>query len=254
MNYRKITALFLCLFAASWVSAQNKSQIIAHRGYWNTESSSQNSLKSLKLAHDIQAYGSEFDVHLTADNVLVVFHDDRIDGRRIQDLNYADLKKMRLLNGEKLPTLEAYLKKAQKLDGLKLIFELKVHATPERNREAANRSVELVKRMGLADRTEYISFSLDACKEFIRLSSRTPVFYLNGELSPVQLKELGFAGLDYNIGVMKKHPEWFSETKKLGLKTNVWTANDPALIKELMDMGADFITTDIPVEALQIVK
>lgn len=254
MNFLKTICLALCLVAALSVTAQNKSQVIAHRGYWNTESSSQNSLKSLEKAHEIQVYGSEFDVHLTADDVLVVFHDDKIDGRRVQELNYADLTKVRLLNGEELPTLEAYLKKGKELNGMKLIFELKSHSTPERNREAARKSVEMVEKMGLGDRTEYITFNLDAGKELIRISPHTPVFYLNGELAPAELKELGFAGLDYHVNVMRKNPEWFNECKALGLKTNVWTVNEPDAIKEMADFGADFITTDAPVEALGVVK
>lgn len=254
MKYNKTFILLFCLLTICSVTAQNKSQVIAHRGYWNTESSSQNSLKALEKAHEIKVYGSEFDVHLTADDVLVVFHDDKIDGRRVQDLKYADLTKLRLLNGEELPTLEAYLKKGKELSGMKLIFELKSHATPERNREAARKSVEMVEQLGLGDRTEYITFNLDAGKEFVRLSPHTPVFYLNGELSPAQLKELGFAGLDYHISVMQKNPEWFKESKELGLKINVWTVNDPAMIKEMVDSGADFITTDAPLEALDVVK
>lgn len=253
MNYRKNTILLFCLFAVLSVTAQ-KAQVIAHRGYWDTKATSQNSLKSLEKAHEIKVYGSEFDVHMTADGVLVVYHDDKIDGRRVQELNYADLTKVRLLNGEKIPTLEAYLKKAKKLDGLKLIFELKSHTTPDKNREAARKSVEMVEKMGLGDRTEYITFNLDAGKELIRVSPHTPVYYLNGELAPAKLKELGFAGLDYNVSVMQKNPGWFKEAKDLGLKVNVWTANDPAVIQELVKHGADFITTDAPVEALQLVK
>lgn len=254
MNTPKTIILILSLVTVLSVTAQNKSQVIAHRGYWNTESSSQNSLKALEKAHEIKVYGSEFDVHLTADDVLVVYHDDKVDGRRVQELNYADLTKLRLLNGEELPTLEAYLKKGKELDDMKLIFELKSHSTPERNREAALKSVEMIEKMGLGDRTEYITFNLDAGKELIRVSPHSPVFYLNGELSPAQLKELGFAGLDYHINVMKKNPEWFKECKALGLKTNVWTVNEPAAMKEMADYGADFITTDVPVEALGVVK
>ena len=55
----------------------------------------------------------------------------------------------------------------------------------------------MVKKMGLENRMEYITFSLHAMKEFIRLApAGTPVYYLNGELSPKELKELGAAGLD----------------------------------------------------------
>lgn len=254
MKYTKIHLLLLCLVTVLTVDAQDKCRVIAHRGYWDTNASSQNSLKALEKAHEIKVYGSEFDVHMTKDGVLVVFHDDRIDGRRVQELNYADLTKARLLNGEKIPTLEAYLKKAKKLSGLQLIFELKSHSTPELNREAARKSVEMIEEMGLGHCTEYITFNLDAGKEFIRISPHTPVFYLNGELDPAQLKELGFAGLDYHVNVMKKNPQWFKEARDLGLKTNVWTINDPATLKEMKDHGADFITTDAPVVALEAVK
>ena len=35
-------------------------------------------------------------------------------------------------------------------------------------------------------------------KEFIRLCPKSEVSYLNGELSPMELKEFGFTGLDYH--------------------------------------------------------
>ena len=84
--------------------------------------------------------------------------------------------------------------------------------------------------------------------------SDMPVYYLNGELSPKELKELGFAGLDYHFDVMRKNKEWFKEAKKLSLGINVWTVNDPAIIIEMVEQGADFITTDIPSEALNLLN
>jgi glycerophosphoryl diester phosphodiesterase len=198
-------------------------------------------------------YGSEFDVHLTADNILVIFHDDKILNIPIQTSNYSDIMDLKLANGEKIPTLEKYLNKG-KIYTVRLIFELKPHATPERNREAAQACVKMVTGLGLQDRTEYITFNLDAGKELIRLAPGAQISYLNGDLSPAQLKEVGFTGLDYNHNVMKEHPEWFDEAKKAGLLINVWTVNDPALIKELARKGADFITTDRPVEAQEILS
>ena len=108
--------------------------------------------------------------------------------------------------------------------------------------------------MKLQGRTEYIAFSLEAAKELHRLAPKADVYYLNGNLSPKELKELGFAGLDYNYNVMKKHPEWFQEAKDLKLKVNVWTIDKPEQMKEMIEMGADFITTDLPEEALEIVQ
>ena len=44
-------------------SAKDRAQqVIAHRGYWKTEGSAQNSISSLQNSYKIGVYGSEFDV------------------------------------------------------------------------------------------------------------------------------------------------------------------------------------------------
>lgn len=241
MKHLKLSLLFLlCVLMAVPVSAKRKTKVIAHRGYWKTEGSAQNSIRSLERANEIKVYGSEFDVHLTADNVPVVYHDRKIEGKDIQTASYAELKDLKLSNGETLPTLEQYLDRAKKLKKTKLIFELKSHATPLRDREAAKIVVDMVNGKKLTKRTEYIAFSLEAAKELHRLS-------------PKQLKELGFAGLDYNYKVMQKHPEWFAEAKDLKLKINVWTVNDPQVMEEMIEKRVDFLTTDYPEEAQKAV-
>jgi glycerophosphoryl diester phosphodiesterase len=235
------------------LAAQDRAQIIAHRGYWQSRGSAQNSVAGLEHADNIRAYGSEFDVHLTSDGVLVVHHDGTVEGVDIQKSPYAAIKDFALSNGEKIPTLREYLEASKRTD-IRLIFELKPHATPERNREAARLSVELVKEKKLMHRTEFITFNLDAGKELIALAPENDVYYLNGDLSPKELKTLGFAGLDYHYNVMREHPEWFKEAKTLGLGINVWTVNDTTLMREMTDRGADFITTDIPHDALIFVS
>ncbi len=256
MNRRVFLVSIACLAMASWVAAKSPMKVIAHRGYWKTEGSAQNSLRSLEKAAEVKVYGSEFDVHLTVDNVLIVNHDNDIQGKRIQTSTYAELKDLKLPNGECVPTLEQYLLKAKEKANrnVRLIFELKPHETPERNREAARRCVEMINQMKLAKRTEYISFNLDACKELIRLAPKADVYYLNGELSPKELKEMGFAGLDYHYKVLQKHPEWVQQCKVLKLKSNVWTVDDPTVMREMRDKGVDFLTTNQPEEALQIVS
>ncbi len=250
----KSISFLLALLLTLPVIAQDKAQVIAHRGYWKCEGSAQNSIRSLERAEEIKAYGSEFDVHLTSDNVPVIFHDDKVNNLVIQETPYSTLKDIKLANGESIPTLREYLEAAKHTRHIKLIFELKAHATPERNREAARISVDLIREKKLQDRTEYISFNLDATKEFVRLEPKAAVYYLNGELSPKEVKALGITGIDYSVKVMQQQPQWFKEAKELGLKVNVWTVNDPAVAKEMIKQGADFITTDIPEEIQQLIK
>ena len=235
MNLKSTLLLLLCLMMAGMVAAKDNTKVIAHRGYWKTEGSAQNSSRSLERASEIGAYGA-----------------DDIQGKHIQSCTYDELKDLQLSNGEKLPTLEQYLKRAKKLKNVRLILELKAHETPERNREAAKAVVDMVKRMKLAKRTDYISFNMDACKEFIRLCPKSEVSYLNGELSPMELKELGFTGLDYHYKVLQSHPDWVKDCKVLGMTSNVWTVDDPKLMEEMIDLGVDFITTDLPEETQKI--
>jgi glycerophosphoryl diester phosphodiesterase len=245
----KLTLLTLAL---AWpIAAQDRPKVIAHRGYWQTYGSAQNSIRSFERAAEIGVYGSEFDVHMTSDSVLILFHDAAVHGMKIQEVPYSRLMDIKLPNGEPIPLLREFLEAARHTNpDLRLIFELKPHATPERNREAARRSVEMIREKRLTYRTEFITFSPDAGKELIRLAPEIPVYYLNGDLSPAELKMLGFAGLDYHTDVMRKNPQWFKEAKKLGLGINVWTVNDPSVIREMAAQGADFITTDTPSDAL----
>lgn len=88
--------------------------VIAHRGAWKAKDLPQNSLASLKEAIAIGAHGSEFDVHITADDSMVVNHDDDFNGMLIEETTYGDLVKVKLPNGEKLPTLREYLAEGMK--------------------------------------------------------------------------------------------------------------------------------------------
>ena len=105
--------LCLCAFALMTciVGIQAQTQVIAHRGFWKTEGSAQNSITALVKAAEAKLYGSEFDVLMTIDGILVVNHDNIIEGMFIPETPYKKLKKLRIKNGEKLPTLKSYLKK-----------------------------------------------------------------------------------------------------------------------------------------------
>jgi glycerophosphoryl diester phosphodiesterase len=133
----------------------------------------------------------------------------------------------------------------------RLVFELKPHKKRLQEAKAVIDGIMMVDRMGLNDRVEYITFSADALEEFIKYAPKgTPVYYLNGEKTPQELHKLGAAGMDYNIRVFKKHPEWIKECHDLGMKVNVWTVNKEEDMKWCIEQGVDFITTNEP-ELLQ---
>lgn len=233
------------LIATITASAQTK--IIAHRGFWDTTGSAQNSITALVKADSLGCYGSEFDVWLSKDNILIVNHDAHFKGKRIETSKASELTSLKLSNGVTMPTLEQYLATAKMLPNkTKLILELKAHKDKKRETEAVRRIIEMVKKYGLEDRTEYISFSLHAIKEFIHHAPNANIYYLNGELSPQELKAIGCAGFDYSMGLVKRNPEWIKQAHELGMKVNVWTINKEKDMKWLIDNKVDFITTDNP--------
>lgn len=241
---KKIISFCMILLMLASCSTSRHSKIIAHRGYWNTQGSHENSISSLENAASLRVYGSECDVRETADGVLVLFHNSRLyDGRTVSNLKYEELKDYRLPNGEKIPTFDETLQKM--LDAprkFKLIIEIK---------EAdVKKIVEAVERYGLQKRVEYIAFGRNHCLDLIAMKKGLKVSYLAGNeksaWTPKELKEKGFYGLDYSAGLLKAHPEWIDEAHKLGLDINVWTVNDEAEINGFFDRGVDKVTTDIP--------
>lgn len=244
----KRTLISTFALVACFIGIQAQTQVIAHRGFWKTEGSAQNSIMALEKAAEAQLYASEFDVLMTADGKVVVNHDSSIEGMVIAETPYKKLKNIRIKNGEKLPTLKNYLKKGKKLD-IQLILEAKPLPTKEMEDEAIAKMVKMVKKMGLEKQVEYISFSLNMCEQLAKLTPESEIAYLEGNIAPSELKKKGINGIDYHLNViLNKHPEWVEEAHRLGMKVNVWTVNNESDMKKLIDMKVDYITTDQPLE------
>lgn len=241
--------LFIALFTVC-IHIQSQTQIIAHRGFWKTEGSAQNSLAALEKANEIKAYGSEMDIWLSSDGIPVVFHDSflMMDDKKLilQDTPADILTQVKLSNGENLPTLESYLNTFEECHDTKLIIEFKSHRTKYQEDELVEKVLKMVRDRNLQNRVEYISFSLNFVVKTIHLDPLAKVYYLSGNLSPADMKSIGAAGIDYNVAVIKNNPQWVKESHELGLKVNVWTVNSPEDIQQMIDLNVDFITTDEP--------
>lgn len=241
--------VFIILFTIS-LHLQAQPEIIAHRGFWKTEGSAQNSITSMLKANDIKVYGAELDIWLSSDGVPVVNHDAHVtlneEKLYIQDTPSSVLTQVQLSNGEYLPTFEDYLDAFKDCNNTKLIIEFKKHRTKYQEDELVEKVLKMVRDRNMQNRVEYISFSLNLVVKTIHLDPLTKVYYLEGNLSPRVMREIGAAGIDYHVSVIKDNPEWVKESHELGLKVNVWTVNNPDDIKHMIDLNVDFITTDDP--------
>ena len=104
--------------------------IIAHRGVFNNIDVPENSIKAfteaVKLNIDV-----EFDIHLTTDDVLVVFHDDNLErmtglNKNIQDCSYNEIKDLKLMGtDQRIPTLDEILE----VVGNKVFMDIEIKGT-----------------------------------------------------------------------------------------------------------------------------
>lgn len=105
-----------------------KNNVIAHRGIFDNDKIPENSIKAFKDALN-KGYAIEFDVHLTKDKKIVVFHDDVLErmtnkGGYIKDYTFDELTKTTLLKTKyTIPSLDDVL---TLIDGkVPLLIELK---------------------------------------------------------------------------------------------------------------------------------
>lgn len=245
-----IFPLLLMTFLSHPILAQStfiQNKIIAHRGAWKAQNLPQNSIASLREAIRLGCEGSEFDVWMTADEVLVVNHDHDFHGMDIETSTYEQLLSKTLSNGEKIPTLKAYLTEGMTQKSTKLILEFKPSLiSVARSERVGELSVKTVQELGAQAWVDYITFSYEGGVKAIATDPKANVAYLNGDKSPQELKEAGFFGFDYHISLLRRMPQWIAEAKALGLTTNSWTINKEEDMSWLLDQGVDFITTDEP--------
>ena len=201
--------LFISLFSCQSVSTTKidfaKNLVIAHRGAWKTKNLPQNSIASLKEAINLNCYGSEFDVRMTKDEVLIVTHDKEYNNLLIEETNYQELAKTKLANGENLPTLREYLIAGMENNSSTgLIVEIKPTSSKEKNILVTDKTLALIDEVEANNYVAaYISFSFDILQRIITKKPKAKTQYLDGSKSPEILKENGITGLDYLVYKLK---------------------------------------------------
>lgn len=228
-------------------SSFNNNVVVAHRGAWKTNHLPENSIASLKEAIRIGCTGSEFDVHLTADDSLVVCHDDSYQGMVIEKSTFAQLATKSLANGERIPTLREYLTTGQSQNKTRLVLEIKKSIINDnRTLVLTQKCVDLVRDLKAQNLIVYISFDYPACLKVRELDKNANIQYLTGDIAPDKIKTDKLNGIDYHFSIYQKHPEWIEEARKLKLDLNVWTVNKKEDLQFFLDKKFDFITTNEP--------
>ena len=234
----------------------NKNPVIAHRGAFKKNGFPENSIASLKEAIRLGCRGSEFDVHMTADDSLIINHDPHYNKLEIEKSTCSQLTAFPLKNGEQLPTLRQYLLAGKENNNYtKLVLEIKPSGISKlRGTQVAEKCVALVRELKVEDLVLYISFDYDILKKVHEISPSSQTQYLNGDLAPEKLKQDGISGADYHFSVFRKNPTWIESAKQQGIVLNAWTVNERTDMEWLLSSGFDYITTNEPELLADVVK
>lgn len=236
---------------------------IAHRGsrlLWP-----ENTMEAFSGAVSLGYRHLETDLHLTADDVLVCFHDHTLDRTTDGSGPVSELTLDQLSGldagyrhvgrdgysfrglGIRVPTLEEALLAFPRVS---FVVDLKTDNLVEPLRE-------LIERLDLHDRLIVGSFSDRRLEEF-RLASGGLVATSTGATSSrswLLASRVGrgvggdAAALQLprrSRGLRVVDRRLVGAAHRRGLQVHVWTVNDPAEMRELLDMGVDGIITDRP--------
>ncbi|WP_370289153.1 glycerophosphodiester phosphodiesterase family protein [Nocardioides sp.] len=195
----------------------------------------------------------ETDVHLTADGVLLAFHDDvldRVSDRvgAVGDATLAEVREARIGGREQIPTLVELF---DAFPEARFNIDLKADA-------AVGPLAALVLERGLEGRVLIGSFSRRRLREFRRLTSgqvatsADPLQVALYRFSPTAaiarvLAGGSFAALQvpHRRGrVVVTTPGLVRRAHRNGVAVHVWTVDDPDEMGELLDRGVDGLFTD----------
>ena len=235
--------------------------VVAHRGA--SAAAPENTLAAFRLAMEQGATVVECDVHLSADGVPVVIHDERVErttnGRGgVSDLTLTQLQVLdagswhdRRFTGERIPTLDATL--ALCAQRARVFVELKRGG----GQALVDAALASIARSGCD--VAVISFGP---AEVAGVARARPDLALGFLVGKAQMAEHGapravaVAG-ELGAGFISPHHEavdaaLVEAARAKGLPVSVWTVDDAARMHALSDLGIDAITTNRPDLALGV--
>ena len=239
--------------------------VIAHRGGRGLVPG--NTIEAAVNAVNIGSDVIEIDLHLTADNVLVVRHDDLVDTTSdgtglIADLTFeqigffnagfheVDFPGATFDRPLKIPSLASLF---ERLPDQRFLIELK-----PTNTTSADTLCTLVKEHKLEHQVLVGSFHTSVLKHFRKHCPNVPTSLGKNELlllSLLQRLHLGhfFSSSGYAMQVPQSFngmdiitPDLIALAQRLNLRVEAWTINDIESMVNLKAMGVDGIITDYP--------
>jgi glycerophosphoryl diester phosphodiesterase len=242
----------------------NMPLIIAHRGV--STLAPENTMAAFRLAKDLGAAGIELDVMLSADERLVVIHDESVSRTtngegKVKEMGWNQLKSLDAgykfdshFTGEPLPLLDQVF---EELGGKLLInVELKNYATPRD--QLTEKVIDLILKMGFSESVILSSFN---ARNLLKAESLEPSIYRGLLTLP------GLPGIPYRGRLGKRyhydalHPYHKDVNARLvdrlhseGKKVNVWTVDQAKDLLRMRDLGVDMVICNDPAHAREVIE
>lgn len=242
----------------------NMPLIIAHRGA--SALAPENTMAAFRLAKELGADGIELDVMLSADERLLVIHDQSVNRTtngqgKVNQMSWDALKTLdagsnfdERFTGEPLPLLDQVF---EELGGQFLInVELTNYDTPRD--QLTEKVIDLIVQMGLKNSTILSSFN---ARNLLKAESLEPAIP-RGLLTLPGLPGIpyrGWLGKRYHYDAL--HPyhkdvnaRMVNRLHAAGKKVNVWTVNKPEDLRRMRDLGVDMVICDDPADAREVIE
>ncbi len=230
-----------------------KPYVIAHRGA--SGEAPENTMASFELALAQKADLVELDVHVTADDALIVMHDFAVDRTTdghglVREMTLAQIRGLdaaaRFPGGfsrQAVPTLDEVLE----WSGGKVPVAIEIKSGPVRYPGVEARLAEALAKHGLVDAVMVISFDHGALLRLKRMDPRiaTGVLYACAPVAPSSLAMAAHAdALLPHWGDLG--PEMVEDAHANGLAVSTWTVDDEREMAWAASMGVDAIATNFP--------
>ncbi len=255
---------------------QNRPLVIAHRG--GTDFAPEGTLLAFRHVDSLGADVLEMDVRRSADGVLVIFHDRRVDRvtdgtGRVEDLTSVQLQALdagygwspdggRTFpyrgQGLRVPVFAEVLKA---FPGRHLLVELKTRAA-----DTARQLCAALRADGRASRAIVASFGHEALRDFreacpeVATSASSREVVVDYVLRALRLDGLYEPAFDAYHLPLSRGPfdlvdrDLVERSRARGLAVEVWTINREADMARLIELGVDGIMTDRPDRLIELLR
>lgn len=229
-----------------------------HRG--GAEEATENTLEAFQHSSDMGFTFMETDIQGTKDNKVVVFHDhdlSRMAGihKKVEELNYSEIKQIELIGGGKIPLLEDLLTSFPRL---RFNIDFKTDNSVERGLEVLKKNNSF-KRVCLASFSSYRLNRLRSLAGPKACSSmgQMEVFFkvLNSLNFPTPKNEGHCAQVptsQFGIPIVTKR--FINTIHRDNKYVHVWTIDDESEMNRLISLGVDGLMTDKPTVLLKVLK